>query len=172
MLKRFLPKACIAFFAVIVVLPVNAQQERTQKQEISQSHLNAAFETVFITRTSRAYNEIIPNLAQRARVQMLKKRPDLKPVIDAAIDEIALELVDQQGELDLLIARSWAERFTEEELFEISAFYSTPTGSKLAKRNTELIAVGLDIARRWGAEKGLDLVQRVQAKLKAEGHDF
>lgn len=137
---------------------------------ITSRHLNVAYETVFITRTSRAYNEVLPNLARRAKEKLIERYPALEPDIVLAVDEVALSLAAQQGELDLLIARSWAEKFSEDELREISAFYATPTGTKLAKTNTELIAAGLDIARQWGVNVGVTLVTQVQERLKALGH--
>lgn len=141
-----------------------------ETDEITQAHLNLAYEAVFITRTSRAYNEILPNLARRAKAELSKKYPNLENDINRAVDETAIKLAERQGELDLAISRRWAKRFSESELREISAFYATPAGTKLAKNNTELIASGLDEARKWGAEMGGHLIAEVQLKLKASGH--
>lgn len=146
--------------------------EQSQKPEIEQRHLNIAFETVFITRTSRAYGEVLPNLARRVKARLVERSPKLKEQIERAVDEVALTLVERQGELDLLIARSWAERFSIQELRDISAFYATPTGTKLAKANTELIATGLDIAREWGQQMGIEMVQVVTENLKKQGHEL
>lgn len=150
----------------------NSNAKPPQKPEISQRHLNIAFETVFISRTSRAYGEVLPNLARRVKARLFERKPDLKQPIEQAVDEVALALADRQGELDLLIARSWAERFSEQELRDISAFYATPTGTKLAKANTELIAAGLDIARQWGQQMGAEMVRAVTEKLKKQGHQL
>ena len=111
--------------------------EQAKKTEITQRHLNIAFETVFITRTTRAYGEVLPNLARRVKARLIERSPKLKDQIERAVDEVALTLVERQGELDLSIARSWAERFSIQELRDISAFYATPTGAKLAKANTQ-----------------------------------
>ena len=144
--------------------------EAPKKPEISQRHLNIAFETVFITRTTRAYGEVLPNLARRVKARLAERYPKLKEPIEQAVDEVALTLIERQGELDLMIARSWAERFSEQELRDISAFFATPTGAKLAKANTELIAAGLDIARQWGQQMGVEMVRAVTEKLKKQGH--
>lgn len=150
-----------------------ATELRTQSvktHEVTQSHLKSAYQAVFISRTSRAYNEIVPNLARRAKDQLIEQYPDLKNDISRIVDDVALQLADRQAELDLAISRNWAQRFSERELKEISAFYATPIGTKLAKQNTELIAAGLEEARKWGAEIGHDLIVGVREKLKASGH--
>jgi len=145
-------------------------QQTTPKKEISQRHLNIAFETVFISRTTRAFSEVLPNLARRVKARLIKSYPKLEqPIIDA-VDDVAFTLANRQGELDQLIARQWAERFSEQELRDISAFYATPTGTKLAKTNTALIAAGLDIARDWGQQMGSEMVSAVTERLKKQGH--
>ncbi|MEP1442632.1 MAG: DUF2059 domain-containing protein [Hyphomicrobiales bacterium] len=171
-------------FALLMVLlgfaatsSANAQDagsgaETPKKPEISQRHLNIAFETVFITRTTRAYGEVLPNLARRVKARLTERSPKLKDPIEKAVDDVALALVERQGELDLLIARSWAERFSVQELRDISAFFATPTGTKLAKANTELISAGLDIARQWGQQMGVEMVRAVTEKLKKQGHQL
>ena len=172
------------YFAILLVLmfiaatnsavaqDANENAKQSKKPEIEQRHLNVAFETVFITRTSRAYGEVLPNLARRVKARLVKRSPKLKKQIERAVDEVALTLVERQGELDLLIARSWAERFSLQELRDISAFFATPTGTKLAKANTELIATGLDIAREWGQQMGIEMMQAVTENLKKQGHQL
>ena len=63
------------YFAILLVLTFIAAtngavaqdadkvEEQPQKPEIEQRHLNVAFETVFITRTTRAYGEVLPSRA-------------------------------------------------------------------------------------------------------------
>lgn len=143
-----------------------------KKPEIAQRHLNVAFETVFITRTTRAFGEVLPNLARRVKARLIERSPELKDPIERAVEKVALALAERQGELDLLIARNWAERFSIQELRDISAFYATPTGAKLAKANTELIAAGLDIARQWGQQIGSEMVRAVTENLKKQGHQL
>ncbi|MEP3629422.1 MAG: DUF2059 domain-containing protein [Hyphomicrobiales bacterium] len=172
------------YFAILLVLTFVAatnsavaqdadkNAEQPKKPEIAQRHLNIAFEAVYISRTTRAFGEVLPNLARRVRARLIERSPKLKDPIERAVEEVALELAERQAELDLLIARNWAERFNEQELRDISAFYATPTGTKLAKANTELIAAGLDIARQWGQQMGAEMVSAVTEKLKKQGHQL
>jgi len=143
-----------------------------EQEKITATHLDLAFQAVFISRTLRAFDEVLPNLVRRTENQLIEKHPNLKADIIRTVDAVALELAERQTELDLVIARRWAGRFSIEELREITAFYATPTGTKFAKQNVELIAEELDAARVWGAEIGRELVSQVRQKLKAEGHDL
>ncbi len=163
------------FFLISLLLYApfaDAEEEGGMKKQITRYHLNAAYEAVFISRASRAYNEIIPNLAKRIKHQLSVKYPDLQQDINRVVDDVSLKLVDKQTELDLHIAKGWAERFNIAELREITAFYASPVGSKLAKSNTELIAFSLDEARKWGAIIGREMVGQVQEKLKKQGFDL
>lgn len=155
-----------------VAQDASKNEEQPKRPEIAQRHLNIAYETVFITRTTRAYGEVLPNLARRVKARLSERSPNLKEAIERAVDDVALALAERQGELDLLIARSWAERFSEQELRDISTFFATPTGTKLARANTELIASGLDIARQWGQQMGIEMVRAVTEKLKKQGHEL
>lgn len=147
-------------------IPADAQEK------ITEAHLERALQAVFISRTLRAFDEVLPNLVRRTKGQLIEQYPNLKAEIIDAVDAVALKLAERQTELDLVIARRWAGRFSIEELREITAFYATPTGTKFAKQNVELIAEELDAARMWGAEIGRELLSQVQQKLKAEGHDL
>lgn len=166
--------ATVMLFGLLVTGAITAfAQDNTgtdKLAEISKQHLNTAYETVFITRISRTYSQVVPGLAARAKVKFTEKYPVLGADISKAVDEVALSLVERQGELDLLIARSWAEQFSEVELKEISAFYATPTGSKLAKANRKLIETGFDVAEAWSAKMARELIAKVQLKLKSQGH--
>lgn len=148
------------------------QNGANQAQEFSEKHLKLAYQAVFITRTSRAYNEVIPNLVRRAKAQLVEKYPKLEREINQVIEESALKLAERQDELDLAISRNWAARYSEAELREITDFYATPTGTKLARQNTELIAAGLEEARKWGALIGRDMIDDVVKKLEAAGHQL
>lgn len=166
----------VILFLMFLSAPVCAKAQGAatvpDRSVISEAHLQRAYETVLITRASSAYRKVIPNLVRRAKEQLIQKYPHLRAEIIKTVDDVALSLIDRQSELDVRIARSWAERFSEGELREISAFYATPTGSKLAKQNTSLIAAALDSARAWGGEIGAALVTGVQERLTAQGHQL
>lgn len=143
-----------------------------EKQELSQEHLDLALKTMLLGRGSASFESVIPNMGLRVKNTLIRQRPDLQADIISTTDSIVLEMADRVVELDRLIARGWALNFTMEELQEIAAFYSTPTGAKLAKNNTNILDATLKTTEKFATQMAQDIFARVKEEFQKNGVTF
>ncbi len=141
-------------------------------QEFTDSHIAAAKAAIVGSNSIRAYDEILPVIADKTRTLFIRSNPTLSEEIDEVTNAVALELVNQRAELDRTVMEIWAVRFSEEELKAIAAFYSSPVGAKLAELRPEMNALSIGAAKQWGDALSTVMVSRVREELKKRGHDL
>jgi hypothetical protein len=68
------------------------------------------------------------------------------------------------------MARLYATRFTEAELKEVLAFYTSPTGKKLLVEQPQVAELGLKFAQDWANKLSDEVVGKMRDELKKRGH--
>lgn len=138
-------------------------------QDITEEHFKVAKQSVAASKSTQSLDRILPDLAERAKQQLIANRPDAADQISDIVDEVALSLASRRGDLEDEVARAYARIFTEAELKEILAFYSSETGKKLIEQ-TPVVARSIDQAARvWTNGIQRDLQQEVGKKLQEAG---
>lgn len=149
----------------IAVAPARAQ-------EIAESHMTAAKAAIDGANAFRAFDEILPVIADKTRTLFIRTNPALTKEIDEVTNAVALELANLRPELDKTIMAIWARRFSEEELKQIAAFYQSEVGKKLATVEPEINALSIGAAKQWGDQLSTVMVARVREELKKRGFEF
>lgn len=142
-----------------------------QSQEISDSHLAAAREAVSISQSTTQMDEILPQMSERFKQQLISNRPDAAAQISDIVDGIAVSLAPRRGDLESEIARIYAQTFTEEELQAITAFYETEAGQKLIEQTPVIFRSMEQASRVWSSGVQRDFEQAVRNKIVEEGLD-
>jgi len=114
------------------VLPLSAAPALAQ--EISPSHLTAAREAVDSLDATEQFDQILLNSATQIKAELIVNNPDLQTQISEMVDEQALALAPRRNDLENEIARIYARLFTEQELREVSQFYTSEAGRKLIRQ--------------------------------------
>ncbi|WP_068316622.1 DUF2059 domain-containing protein [Polycladidibacter hongkongensis] len=146
--------------ASVLTTPVMAQDT------FSESHLAAARAAVTATRTTIAFDNILPDVAERTRALFQRSEPSLLAEIDTAVNEVALKMAASRPQLDRVIYEVWARRFSEAELQQIADFYNSETGKKLATVNPQLSALAIGAAKQWSDQLSVEMVKQVRARLQ------
>jgi len=140
-------------------------------QEIAESHLSAARSVLSALRATEEFDVILPSAAQELKNELIQKNPDIQAMIIEVVDQTAFSLAARRGDLEREAATIYARAFTEAELKEIAAFYTSPTGVKLLSESpiiTRDVLRAADIwqngiARDLAQQAGTELAKRVQA---------
>ena len=164
----------IAALALPLVLagPVAAQEapaDAAPQVAFTPSHLAAAQEVIRLTESDVVFDDILPRLADQTRQLFIQTNPSLTVEIEATVSEAALGLVSRRVELSRTIQEVWARRFTEAELTELAAFFTTPTGKKFVESSPVISALSLGAARQWETSLAGELVEGVRAKMREKG---
>lgn len=148
-------------------LPANAQQS-----ELAPEHLALARQYVDLTDKGGLYEIALVTTGVETMRTILTQHPDLTEPLDTAITTTLTAYKERKGDLMDQFARLYALRFSMDELREIVAFYSSPTGTKLATVNT---AIGEDmqvVLRIFENNLRIEFFAKVRAELRAAGHDI
>lgn len=145
---------------------------KAQSDEISKEHLDLALKTMLLGRGSTSFERVIPDMANRVKDKLIRQRPDLQREIVEITDNVALGMADRLVDLDKAIASGWAKNFSQEELTEIAAFFSTPTGEKFAKNQANIINATMKAADRFAAQIEQDILKQVKEDFQKQGTTF
>jgi len=138
-------------------------------QEASESHLAASKRALVATRSTNRLDAILPQMAQQAKAELIRNRPDKEAEITLLVDEAAISLAGRRGDLEGEIVQIFARVFTEEELTAIADFYETEAGKKFLSE-TPVIIREIDRASRvWSNGVQRDLAEAVREKMTAAG---
>ncbi|MDB5523226.1 MAG: hypothetical protein JWM58_989 [Rhizobium sp.] len=99
----------------------------------SPAHIKAARAAMAAIKITDPFDGILPNIAAQLKSTLIQGSPNFEPIINETVDEQALKLAARRADLEKEAAMIYAKSFTEEELNQIAAFYSTPAGQKLLK---------------------------------------
>ncbi len=121
---------------------------------------------------TRDFDLVLPNVATQVEGVLMQQRPDLYRQITATVQAAALELVQRRLDLNNDVARVWALVFTEDELRQITAFYQSPAGQKLALQGQPMMQQTVDALQAWSERLPNELLERTLAQFQAQNIDF
>lgn len=162
---RALCGAVALTIAGIIVHPASAQ-------EIADTHLQAALEAIRALGTDEDFDEVLPGVANQVETILIQQRPDLYQQIHTVVYDMAGQLAVRRNDLNNDVARVWALAFTEEELRQITAFYTSPAGRKLAEMGQPVMADTIDTLEAWSERLGTELLDRALAEFERQNIQF
>ena len=136
-------------------------------QEISASHISAAKRAMTASRSTERLDQILPQMAQEAKAEFIRNRPDQEAELSAVVDDAAISVAGRRGDLENEVALIFAKVFSEEELVVIADFYSSEAGQKFLKESPIVIREMQAASRVWANGLRRDLGAAIQEKLIA-----
>ena len=140
--------------------------------EITDSHLQAAWRAVHALGIDKDYNAAIPDIAEQVQAIMVQRRPDLYQQIGPIVNQAASELIVRRLDLNNDVARVWALAFTEDELNQITAFYTSPLGQKLGDMREQLNADAVAAYQSWYQRLASEMLDRAILAFQQQGISF
>lgn len=151
--------------ATAAAMVLSFAQAATAQETFSDEQIAAAREAVQSAQAIRAFDDVLPLMAERTRGLFIQNDPANTAMIDEVVTEVALKLADRRPELNRVVYEVWARRFTVEELKELAAFYNTPLGQKYSRVEPELRALSIGAAKQWGDAISTEMVTLVREEL-------
>ncbi|EKF17930.1 DUF2059 domain-containing protein [Nitratireductor pacificus] len=156
--RLFTASAAVA--AMVAFAPAKAQ-------EISETHLSAARAAISAINATGDFDSVLPQAAGALKSELIRKNPDLVQLINATVDEKAIELASRRVDLEREAAQAYARVFSEQELKDIAAFYDSPTGRKLIADGPIVTREVLKAGEIWRRGIARDLAQMVGEQIQA-----
>lgn len=152
--------------------PAAAPAAPAAPAQISPAHMDLARKLVVANGEVRAFEGIIPNIVESAERVFVQTNPDLaKPLREVAI-VVVVEFENRKAEITDILAASYARHFSEAELKEAIAFYSSPTGVKLVVDRPVIVQEAVQGIQIWGAQMNQLAMDRIRTEMKKRGVDL
>lgn len=151
---RRVSTALAAVAALALAFPAAAQ-------DIAETHLKAARAAVAAIDATEQFDSILPQAAQALKGELIQKDPNLQGIIIATVDEKAIELAGRRADLEREAALAYARVFSEPELNEIAAFYSSAAGQKLLSDGPIVTREVIRAVEIWQRGVARDLAEAV-----------
>ena len=136
-------------------------------QDVTEDHLKAARAAISAIGATDNFDNILPNLAERLKANLIQASPNYQDLISSTIDTKALELAGRRADLEREAATIYAKTFTVEQLNAISAFYQSEAGKKLLNDGPIASREMLKAADIWAAGVSRDLNAEATKTLQA-----
>jgi hypothetical protein len=163
-LNRLALIAALAFSWVVLAGPARAQQAP------SPGALAAAKELMTLKGAGAMFDPLIPGVIESAKNQFLPTNPNLADPLTEVANQLHKEYEPKRAELVDLVAKIYAQHFTEQELKDIVAFYKTPVGKKMLTQEPIAINQSLGAAQEWANQFSDAVLQRFRAEMAKKGY--
>jgi len=139
-------------------------------QAPSPAALAAAKELVALKGGGAMFDPLIPGVIESAKNQFLPTHPNLSGPLTEVANQLHKEYAAKRAEILDLVAKIYAQHFTEAELKEITTFYKTPAGKKMLAQEPIAIQESLTAAQQWANEFSDAVLQRFRTEMAKKGY--
>ena len=146
----------------------NANQSGEQ-QTFTREHLHAAQRAIDASKATEGFDQILPTIAEQTTGLFTRSYPALAGQIEEVTTQVAIEMAQRRPQLDRTIQEIWARRFSIEELDEITAFYTSPIGEKVADLSPSISALSVGASKQWADALSTEMVEEVRRRMQAQG---
>ena len=135
------------------------------------SHLQVARDVISGSGIVRSFDGFIPQFIDQARTTMGQTRPELIKDLEEIAQTLPPQLTDLRSEIIEIGARVYANRLSEAELKEISAFFKSPAGFKYVNTQPQILEELFGEMQGWTQRLGVRVVELFREELKKRGRD-
>lgn len=163
-------RAARAGAIVVALLGFGAAAQAQQAPNANQ--LKLARQVVELQGSQRSFEGAIPSIFTQIYNQFVSQNPDLDKDIAATLRALLPEFDKRKDEITAILARVYAEKFTEAELKDILTFYESPTGKKFVGATADVGKETMGKLQEWSGKVNQDAIDRLKAEMKKKGHNI
>lgn len=133
------------------------------------AHLAAAKALLETAGSAKLFDSVVPLLAKQLEATFVQLKPEHAAEIKEAFARMPEKFSARKQELIDQIAKIYAERFTTEELNEVSKFLGTPVGQKFVSQQAVIAQQSMALGNAWGQKIGQEIEQEIRKELQERG---
>lgn len=118
------------------------------------------------------FNPIITGVVETVKNVFLPTNPNLGNELNEVAAKLRKDYEAKRAELLNEVARVYAERFSEQELKSLIAFYKSPLGQKMAMEEPNIIDESMRRAQTWADALSNEVMERFRQEMKKKGHEI
>lgn len=165
-LARIAVATTLACGSLLMSGPVAAQQQPTP------AAVTAARELLALKGGDVVFTPIVSGVVETVKNVFVPTNPHLGNELNEIATLLRKDYESKRTELLNEVARVYAERFSEQELKALVAFYKSPLGRKMAMEEPAIIDESMRRAQTWGDALSGEVMSRFREEMKKKGHDL
>lgn len=139
-------------------------------QQPSPAALKTAAEITKLTGANELFAPLIPGVIEQARLFFVQQDPTMTNDATEVANQLRKDYEPRLQEVYSKVVEIYASHFTEQELKDILAFYSSPAGKKLLVEQPKVVDESLKFAQEWSATLSDEVIGKMREGLKKKGH--
>jgi hypothetical protein len=168
-MKRLVNPILIAGFAAVLMLasaPAQAQNKPTP------AGIGYAKQILALKHVSLIYKDAVPNLVERTKITLLQTNLNYQKDLNEVALKVAKDLAGREQEIGDEFAKIYATNFTEQELKDLLAFYTSPLGQKALEQEPAAFDTARQFMESWAAKFGDEINGKFRAEMKLRGKEI
>lgn len=162
---RMLGAVCTAALLLALAMPANAQQP-------SAGAIATATKILEIKNAEAMYKPVLIGVIERAKTVLVQANLNLQKPLDDVAVQLTKEFASRGDEVGKELAKRYASAFTEQELKDLLAFYSSPVGRKSVETEPRVLQESMVYMEDWANKLSEEVLTRFRQEMKKRGHDI
>jgi hypothetical protein len=142
------------------------------QQQPSPAAVAAARELLTLKGGDVLFSPIVSGVVETVKNVFVPTNPNLGAELNDVAAKLRKDYEPKRAELLNEVARVFAERFSEQELKALIAFYKSPLGRKMAMDEPAIIDESMRRAQTWGDALSGEVMEKFRHEMKKKGHDL
>ena len=131
-----------------------------------------AREVVELKGGSAMFDPVIISMIEQTKAALMQTNPQLAKDLEAVGLQLRTEFVPRRSELMAEAAKLYANRFSEQELKDMAAFYKSPLGRKMIVQEPLVLDEAFNYVQQWAPRVGEEVMNRFRAEMRKKGHNL
>jgi uncharacterized protein len=166
------PTLAICRFAVVAMLSSLVTIGVAHAQQPSPAAVELAKQVIQVKGGNAMFEPIVPGVIESAKNMFLPTNPGLSKDLNEVSAQLRKEYEPKRVELLNEVAKTYASRFTEQELKDLVAFYKTPLGQKVVIEEPRALDAALGRAQEWANNFSEEVIAKMRAEMKKRGSNL
>ena len=141
-------------------------------QQPTAAAIATARELVEIKGGTQMFEPVVSGIVEQTKGALLQTNPQLSKDLTDVSAQLRTEFGPKGGELVTEAAKRYAQRFSEQELKELLAFFKTPLGRKMLMTEPQVLDETFNYVQQWAPRLGEEVMGRFRAEMKKKGHNL
>jgi hypothetical protein len=138
----------------------------------SPAEIAVARKLIDLKGVNNIFDPLLVGIIEKTKYTFLQTNPMLSNDLNAVAAQLRQELQPQLEQLKADAAKRYASHFTESELNQVYAFYSSPLGTKLIRAEPQILDESVKDASDWATKMADEVMAKMRAEMRKRGHEL
>jgi hypothetical protein len=158
--------------ALVLALSASAAFAQAKPAQPSAAALASATEILKLKGASGLYQGATAGMVQNVKNMLMQSNLNVGKDLNEIAPIVAQQVAAKEQEIAAEFARQYASGFTEQELKDLQAFYSSPLGKKMIEQEPKMLQASVGFMKDWGDKLSAEVIDRFRNEMKKRGKDL